>query len=92
MFILTVHKKPAVNFRLAIYLHVPNTCFMKYHAGQVVTLLNTDYKPAGRAVICHYEQSSEKYEVDFIYPDKEKADKISVPEERLILVSDSLPH
>ncbi|MEP7109581.1 MAG: hypothetical protein ABI760_16425 [Ferruginibacter sp.] len=61
---------------------------MKYYAGQVVTLLDTEYKPAGRAVICHYEHNSEKYEVDYIYPDKEKADKISVPEERLILVSD----
>jgi len=61
---------------------------MKYHTGQVVTLLDTEYKPAGKAVICHYEQNSRKYEVDFIYPDKEKADKISVPEDRLILFSD----
>ena len=61
---------------------------MKYSAGQIVTLLDTEYKPAGRAVICNYEKNSEKYEVDFIYPDKEKVDKISVPEERLILVSD----
>lgn len=58
---------------------------MKYHTGQVVTLLDTEYKPAGKAVICHYEQNSEKYEVDYIYPDKQKADKISVPEDRLIL-------
>ncbi len=59
---------------------------MKYYAGQIVTLLDTEYKPAGRAVICQYEKYSGKYEVDFIYPNKEKADKISVPEERLILV------
>jgi hypothetical protein len=63
---------------------------MKYHAGQVVTLLDTEYKPAGRAVICHYEQNSKKYEVDFIYPNREKADKISVPEERLIAVPDHI--
>ncbi|MBC7888431.1 MAG: hypothetical protein H7Z13_11125 [Ferruginibacter sp.] len=61
---------------------------MKYSTGQIVTLLNTEYKPAGRAVICRYEKNSHKYEVDFIYPDREKADKITVPEERLILVSD----
>jgi hypothetical protein len=61
---------------------------MKYYAGQVVTLLDTEYKPAGRAIICHYEQNTEKYEVDFIYPDKKMADKISVPEDRLIPVPD----
>ena len=61
---------------------------MKYYAGQVVTLLDTEYKPAGKAVICHYEQHSEKYEVDFFYPNKDKADKISVPEERLVLASE----
>jgi hypothetical protein len=65
---------------------------MKYHSGQVVTLLDTEYKPAGRAVICRYEQNSGKYEVDFIYPDKEKADKISVREERLILAVPDLIH
>jgi hypothetical protein len=63
---------------------------MKYYAGQVVTLLDTEYKPVGSAVIRHFEQLSQKYEVDFIYPDKEKADKISVPEERLIPAPDSL--
>ncbi|MEO7766501.1 MAG: hypothetical protein ABIS01_03710 [Ferruginibacter sp.] len=61
---------------------------MKYYAGQVVTLLNTEYKPAGHAVICRYEQNSNKYEVDFIYPNKQKADKISVPEDRLRLLPD----
>lgn len=63
---------------------------MKYYTGQVVTLLNTEYKPVGKAVICHYEQNSKKYEVDFIYPDKQQADKISVPEERLIVMPDLL--
>jgi hypothetical protein len=61
---------------------------MKYYAGQVVMLLDTEFKPAGSAVICSYEQDSRKYEVDFIYPDKQRADKISVPEERLILAQD----
>ncbi|MEO5581554.1 MAG: hypothetical protein ABIR66_02595 [Saprospiraceae bacterium] len=65
---------------------------MKFHTGQVVTLLNTEYKPAGNAVICHYEQHSNKYEVDFIYPNKQQADKISVPEERLRLLPDFNHH
>lgn len=65
---------------------------MKYYTGQVVTLLDTEYKPAGRAVICHYEKKSEKYEVDFVYPYQEKSNKISVPEERLIPASDFIQY
>jgi len=65
---------------------------MKYQSGQTVTLLDTEYKPAGSAVICNYQESSNKYEVDFTYPGNEKADKISVPEERLILLSDMITH
>ncbi len=64
---------------------------MKYHTGQVVMLLDTEYKPAGRAVICQYLQHSRKYEVDFIYPDKSQADKISVPEERLLPAMEFAP-
>ncbi len=63
------------------------TCNMKYQSGQTVTLLDTEYKPAGNAVICTYEESSNKYEVDFTYPGNEKADKISIPAERLILLA-----
>jgi hypothetical protein len=61
---------------------------MKYQSGQKVTVLDTEYKPAGNAVICNYQENSNKYEVDFTYPGNNKADKISVPEERLILLSD----
>jgi len=57
---------------------------MKFYFGQLVTLLNTEFKPAGSAVICNYEEISNKYEVDFIYPGNNTSDKISVPEERLI--------
>jgi hypothetical protein len=63
---------------------------MKYQSGQTVTLLDTEYKPAGSAVICNYQESSHKYEVDFTYPGNKKADKISVPEERLILLPDAI--
>lgn len=61
---------------------------MKYQSGQTVTVLDTEYKPAGNAVICHYLENSNRYEVDFTYPGNNKADKISVPEERLILLAD----
>ncbi len=62
---------------------------MKYQSGQMVTVLDTEYKIAGNAVICNYQEISNKYEVDFTYPGNSKADKISVPEERLILPRDS---
>ncbi|MDB5277215.1 hypothetical protein QWZ08_12420 [Ferruginibacter paludis] len=63
---------------------------MKFQSGQTVTVLDTEYKPAGSAVVCNYQENSNKYEVDFIYPGHDKADKISVPEERLILPGDIL--
>ncbi len=58
---------------------------MKYSSGQKVTLLDTEFKPAGSAVIRGYEETSNKYEVEFTYPDRQTVDNISVPEERLIL-------
>lgn len=61
---------------------------MKYSSGQKVTLLDTEFKPAGSAVIRGYEETSNKYEVEFTYPDRQTVDNISVPEERLILLSD----
>ena len=61
---------------------------MKYQSGQTVTLLDTEYKPAGNAFVLKYEESSNKYEVDFLYPGNQTTDQISVPEERLILPID----
>ncbi len=61
---------------------------MKFTPGQTVTLLDTEYKPAGSAVICAYEETSDKYEVSFVYPGHHNADRITVPEERLIVISE----
>ncbi|MEO8772162.1 MAG: hypothetical protein ABI402_18830 [Ferruginibacter sp.] len=61
---------------------------MKYSSGQKVTLLDTEFKPAGSAVIRGYEETSNKYEVEFTYPDRQTVDNISVPEERLILLTE----
>ena len=61
---------------------------MKFYSGQKVTLLDTEYKPAGSAIICNYQESSNKYEVDFTYPGNDKADKLSIPAERLIVYSE----
>ena len=63
---------------------------MKYQFGQTVTLLNTEYKPAGNAIVCNFEESSNKYEVDFTYPDSDMPNKISVPAERLVLLQDNV--
>ncbi len=59
---------------------------MKFQSGQTVILLDTEYKPAGNATICRYEEDSNKYEVEFLYPGSEKADSITVPEERLVTI------
>jgi hypothetical protein len=61
---------------------------MKYSSGQKVTLLDTEFKPAGSAVIRGYEETSNKYEVEFTYPDRQTVDNISVPEERLVLLTE----
>lgn len=60
---------------------------MKFSTGQTVTILNTEYKPTGTAVIRNYEEGSHRYEVEFKYPDNDQPAKIYIPEERLILFS-----
>jgi hypothetical protein len=58
--------------------------YMKFQSGQKVLLLDTEFKPAGNAIVACYETNSNKYQVEFLYPGNDKADRISVPEERLI--------
>jgi hypothetical protein len=65
---------------------------MKFYSGQTVTLLDTEFKPAGSAVICKYEETSNKYEVEFTYPGNQKADNIFVPQERLVLPNELYQH
>jgi hypothetical protein len=57
---------------------------MKFQIGQHVIVLDTEYKPAGNAVIRKYEEDIHHYEVSFVYPDKIQADHIVIPEERLM--------
>ena len=61
---------------------------MKFYTGQKVILLDTEFKPAGSAIICNYQEITNKYEVDFTYPGNEKSDKLSIPAERLIVFSE----
>jgi hypothetical protein len=63
---------------------------MKYQLGQTVILLDLEYKQAGTAVIRKYNEWSNQYVVDYIYPNGQKADQITIPEERLILAPDAL--
>jgi hypothetical protein len=62
---------------------------MKYQLGQTVILLDLEYKPAGTAVIRKYNDWSNQYEVDYMYPNG-KTDQITIPEERLIIAPDAL--
>jgi hypothetical protein len=61
---------------------------MKFHLSQKVILLDTEYKPAGEVVIRNLHDESRKYEVDFTYPGEKEPEKIWVPEERLLLISE----
>lgn len=61
---------------------------MKFHLSQKVILLDTEYKPAGIAVILDQNDDARKYEVDFTYPDREESQKFWVPEERLVMMQD----
>jgi len=60
---------------------------MKFQIGQHVILLDTEYKPAGNAIIRKYEEDIHRYEVSFVYPDKIQADHIVIPEERLMITT-----
>lgn len=59
---------------------------MKFHLSQKVILLDTEFKPAGFAVIINLNDESRKYEVDYTYPDRREPEKIWVPEERLLFM------
>jgi len=56
---------------------------MKFQLSQTVILLDTEYKPAGNAIVRSHNDDRQQYEVDYKYPDSEKIEKIWVPEERL---------
>ena len=56
---------------------------MKFHSGQTVVLLTTEYKPAGNAVIKGYNEIADQYEVDYKYPGNENAEQLLISEERL---------
>ena len=51
---------------------------MKFHLSQKVILLDTEYKPAGVAVILDQNDESCRYEVNFTYPDREESQKFWV--------------
>ena len=61
---------------------------MRFELNQIVILLNTEYKPAGNAIIRSYDEDQKHYEVDYKYPNSEKEEQIWVPVERLIINND----
>lgn len=61
---------------------------MKFHLSQKVILLDTEYKPAGVAVILDQNDEARKYEVDFTYPDRAESQKFWVAEERLVMMQE----
>ena len=57
---------------------------MKFTTGQTVLLLNTEYKPVCSAIVQQYDEETGKYEVAYHYPDPNKTETLSVPQERLM--------
>jgi hypothetical protein len=57
---------------------------MDFLPNQTVIVLNTEYKPAGNAIIRGYSDDLKQYEVDYKYPDSEKIEQIWLPVERLL--------
>jgi hypothetical protein len=57
---------------------------MNFQLNQTVIVLDTEYKPAGSAVIRSHNDDSHQYEVDYKYPDSEEVEQIWVPAERLV--------
>ena len=62
---------------------------MKYQEGQIVLLLNTEFKPVCHATIVHYDADNAKYEVHYHYPNVATTNTIIVPQERLMLLPDA---
>jgi hypothetical protein len=57
---------------------------MNFQLNQTVIILDTEYKPAGNAVIRNHSEDLQQYEVDYKYPGSEKIEQIWIPVERLI--------
>ena len=57
---------------------------MDFQLNQTVIILDTEYKPAGSAVIRNYTEDLQQYEVDYKYPGSEKLEQIWMPVDRLI--------
>ncbi|MBW0178480.1 hypothetical protein [Sediminibacterium sp.] len=58
---------------------------MKFTPGQPVIVLDTEYKPAGTAIIKIFNLNTGQYTVNFKYANSEEPEEINIPEERLIL-------
>jgi hypothetical protein len=61
---------------------------MDFQLNQTVIILDTEYKPAGNAIIRNHSEDSQQYEVDYKYPGTEKVEQIWIPVERLITMND----
>ena len=57
---------------------------MNFQLNQPIIILDTEYKPAGSAVIRNHNEDLQQYEVDYKYPGSEKVEQIWIPVDRLI--------
>jgi hypothetical protein len=57
---------------------------MKYQQGQLVILLDTEFKPVVNAIVKDYNAENEKYLIEFSFPSNTASQEIWVPQERLL--------
>ena len=62
---------------------------MRFELNQTVILLNTDYKPAGNAIIRKHSDDLLRYQVDYQYPHSQTVERIWVPAKRLLILEDT---
>jgi hypothetical protein len=59
---------------------------MKFLFNQTVVLLDTEYKPAGNAIVRDYNDEKNKYQVEYRYPGSQGSEHIWVSAERLTIL------
>jgi hypothetical protein len=60
---------------------------MKFQFNQTVILFDTEYKPAGNAIVRDYNDEQDKYQVEYRYPGSERTENIWIPAGRLAIIT-----
>jgi hypothetical protein len=61
---------------------------MQFKEGELVLILDTQYKPAGTARVLGYNKDSTLYAVSFRYPGANADEEFEIPERRILIHQD----